>query len=122
MNATRPLQPDTLRDLRTLARFISLYCRTHHHDRPAGEVQLKTHDVQAIAGSELHLCPDCARLLAHAFVKRSVCPMHPKPACKHCPKHCYAPQYRQQIRQVMKSSGMRMLLTGRIDYLWHMFF
>lgn len=117
-----PQKPGLQRDLKTLAMFVGLYCQHHHGDQTREKVELKTHDVDAIAGKELHLCPECSRLLAHAFVKRSVCPMDPKPQCKHCPHHCYAPKYRQQIREVMKSSGMRLMLTGRVHYLLHLLF
>ena len=68
---------------------------------------MKTHDVQAIAGRAVNLCPECMKLLTHAFIKRTHCPMNPKPACKHCPSHCYHPTYRAQIREVMRFSGAR---------------
>ena len=110
------------RDLRMLALFIDLYCRHKHADAPRSEVVLRTHDVAAIAGKSVVLCPDCAKLLAHAFVKRTHCPMDPKPMCKHCPNHCYHPSYRQQIREVMKFSGRKMILGGRLDYLFHLLF
>ena len=66
------------KDLKTLAMFIGLYCRCEHKDRERTVVAMKTHDVKEIAGREVRLCPDCAKLLAHAFVKRSHCPMDPK--------------------------------------------
>jgi hypothetical protein len=109
-------------DLKTLALFIDLYCRYKHPDSPRRELQLLTHDVGLIAGKTIVLCPECTKLLAHAFVKRSHCPMHPKPMCKHCPSHCYHPTYRAQIREVMKFSGRKMLLSGRLDYLFHLLF
>lgn len=110
------------RDLKTLALFIRVYCTHRHADRQKQPVQMKRHDVAAIAGQPLELCEDCAKLLMHAFVKRSNCPMNPKPACKHCPDHCYHPAYRKQIQEVMKYSGRRMVLTGRLDYLYHLLF
>jgi hypothetical protein len=110
------------KDLRTLALFIELYCRYRHSGKPRDEVSLKTHDVSAIAGKSIVLCPECTKLLLHAFVKRSHCPMGPKPMCKHCPNHCYHPTYRAQIREVMKFSGRKMLLAGRLDYLFHLLF
>jgi hypothetical protein len=113
-----PLQ----KDLRTLATFIRIYCTHKHKDQPKAPVALNTHDVEAIAGRPILLCADCRKLLGHAFVKRSRCPMDPKPACKHCPSHCYHPAYRQRIRQVMKYSGRRLVLTGRLDYLYHLLF
>lgn len=110
------------RELRTLGRFIWLYCRDCHAERPKAEVVLKTHDIRAICRRKMDLCPSCAKLLAHAFVKRSHCPMDPKPMCKKCPNHCYAPRYRQEIRAVMRHSGRKMIMRGRIDYLFHLFF
>jgi len=109
------------RDLRLLAKFIAVYCQDRHGAAAKVPVNLKTHDVQAIHGKPLALCPSCRKLLAHAFVKRTRCPLEPKPACKHCPDHCYHPRYRQQMRQVMKYSGRRLTLTGRVDYLFHLF-
>ena len=116
------LQTELDKDLRTLALFISLYCRYRHQGDERTEVFLKTHDVAAIAGRHIQLCAQCQKLLTHAFVKRSHCPLNPKPACKHCPQHCYHPTYRAQIREVMKFSGRKMLFAGRLDYLFHLLF
>ncbi len=118
--ASPPLE--LLRDLKTLALFIDLYCRHKHEDAERKPVDLRTHDVALIAGRTIVLCPECTKLLAHAFVKRTHCPMDPKPMCKHCPNHCYHPTYRQQIREVMKFSGRKMVLGGRLDYLFHLLF
>src|SRR6476469_2157084 len=89
--------PELYQDLKTLALFINLYCSCKHVDVERKPVELKTHDASAIAGKTIVLCPECTKLLAHAFVKRSHCPMEPKPMCKHCPNHCYHPHYRAQI-------------------------
>jgi hypothetical protein len=110
------------RDLRTLVLFIRVYCREKHPEAIKRLTRLPTHDVQEIAGQVIALCPQCTQLLAHAMTKRSNCPMSPKPACKHCPSHCYHPAYRAQIRQVMKFSGRHLLLSGRLDYLLHLLF
>jgi hypothetical protein len=109
------------RDLRTLAKFIGVYCRHRHGDRGKQVTRLRTHDVAAIAGGPLLLCDECRKLLVHAFVKRTHCPMDPKPACKDCPEHCYHPKYRRQIREVMKYSGRRLVLSGRLHYLLHLY-
>lgn len=110
------------RDLKTLALFIDLYCRYRHRGSERREVELKTHDVPSIVGRDVVLCPECRKLLAHAFVKRSTCPMDPKPMCKHCPEHCYHPRYRAAIREVMRYSGRRLVMSGRLDYLFHLLF
>ncbi len=108
------------RDLKTLACFIRVYCTHKHADVPKTPAALQTHDVEAIAGGPLRLCDSCRKLLAHAFVKRTRCPLTPKPACKHCPSHCYHPGYRARIREVMRYSGRRLVMTGRLDYLLHL--
>ena len=110
------------RELRILARFIRLYCDDLHADQERQPATMRTHDVSAIAGREIVLCTSCAKLLQHAFTKRAHCTMDPKPMCKNCPEHCYAPDYRAQIRAVMRHSGKKMLRHGRLDYLLHLFF
>ncbi|MGD8395125.1 MAG: nitrous oxide-stimulated promoter family protein [Candidatus Eiseniibacteriota bacterium] len=107
-------------DLRTLATFIEIHCHGRHGDRPRAPVELRSHDIGATVGHVPQLCDACRRLLAHAFVKRTRCPLDPKPMCKKCPVHCYAPKYRHQIRRVMRYAGMRLLVTGRLHYLWHL--
>lgn len=115
--------PDTLvRDLKTLAKFIEVYCRHKHAEAQKAPVAVPGFDVDRLAKPDLALCADCRKLLTHAFVKRSHCPMHPKPACKHCPNHCYHPKYRAEIREVMKFSGRHLVLHGRVDYLVHLLF
>jgi hypothetical protein len=108
------------RDLRTLARFVTFYCNHVHPDAPRSPTRLRAIDVERICGRPVLLCKACGKLLAHAFVKRVQCPLDPKPACKKCPQHCYAPSYRAQIQEVMRFSGPRLLLRGRLDYLLHL--
>ena len=108
------------RDLATLVKFIDVYCQAHHQCQTP--VSMKSADIAAIAGKEVSLCPECAKLMKHALVKRSACPWDPKPQCKHCPEHCYAPVYQKMIRDVMRFSGMKLLLRGRVDYLLHLLF
>lgn len=117
-----PADRQLRRDLRTVARFVEVYCHGRHPDALKRAFWLPKWDVVAMIGRCPRLCDACRRLLAHAFVKRIHCPMDPKPACKHCPTHCYHPAHRETIRQVMKYAGPRLILRGRLDYLYHMFF
>jgi hypothetical protein len=114
--ATRKLR----RDVRTLVKFIELYCRTKHRGVPTDVVQWGGPGLAGILEGTARLCPDCGKLLAYALVKRVHCPLDPKPACKHCPSHCYRPRQRQAMRAVMAHSGRRLVLRGRLDYLWHL--
>ncbi len=113
----------TFNDLHLLIKFIEVYCQGHHSEQAECDLSfLKYVDLKELTNKLPDLCPDCQKLLTHALVKRSTCPMDPKPTCKHCTKHCYHPHYRQQIREVMKYSGKKLVLRGRIDYLIHLLF
>lgn len=109
-------------DLRTLALFIRVYCREKHGEESKRVVHREDHDLRKLAGRPVALCPECAKLLAHSFYKRTNCPMQPKPACKRCPCHCYHPKYRARIREVMRFSSRRLVLDGRLDLLFHLVF
>lgn len=118
----RPLPRKVRKDFKTLATFVELFCHDLHGEQPQAAMELKVCPPEQVMGRPVLLCPECRRLLAHAFVKRLNCPMDPKPACKHCPKHCYHPTYRQQMRAVMRHSGRKLVLSGRIDYLLQLLF
>ncbi len=78
------------RESRTVACMVSLYCRHRHHRRA--------------------LCPACRELLEYARERLSKCPFQEaKTTCARCPVHCYRPEMRARIREVMRYSGPRML-------------
>jgi len=109
-------------DVQTLATFIETYCHGNHSDAAKRLPTLRPQELALLGDKLPFLCEECHKLLTHAVVKRSHCPMDPKPACKHCSNHCYAPVYRQKIREVMKYSGRKLVLSGRVDYLLHLLF
>jgi len=84
---------------KTLSRFVAVYCRKKH-GAPKGE-----------------LCEECTALLSYGFSRLDQCPLDPKPKCKECPIHCYKPEYRTRIKEVMRFSGMYFVKRGRIDWL-----
>lgn len=56
------------------------------------------------------LCKECGELSAYAEKRLLSCLYGEiKPVCKDCPVHCYSPQRREQMRQVMQYSGPRMI-------------
>lgn len=110
------------KDLRVLVRFIRLYCGHRHAGAAKAPFALHGFNGRALGRRPAVLCPPCRKLLAHALVMRARCPLDPKPACKHCPVHCYHPTYRRNIREVMRYSGRRLVLSGRLDLLYHLLF
>jgi hypothetical protein len=109
------------KDLKVLALFTAVHCGAQH----AGEKSALPADEPGLQGLGLerfHLCGDCREFLDYAFTRRRRCPLDPKPTCKHCHLHCYRPGHREQVREIMRFSGRRLILRGRLDLLWHYFF
>lgn len=81
------------REARTVELMIRRYCRDHH-------------------STEGTLCPDCAALLDYALARLEHCPFQEgKSTCAKCPIHCYSPDKRNRIREVMRYAGPRLLWT-----------
>ena len=79
------------REKAMVSQMTALYCKKQHHTKQ-------------------DLCPDCAALDAYARQRSDRCHfMETKTFCSNCKVHCYQPQMREKIRQVMRFSGPRML-------------
>lgn len=71
--------------------MIELYCRDHGHGSPAP-------------------CESCAELVEYARHRLVKCPYgKDKPTCDQCPIHCYSPDRREQIREIMRYAGPRLI-------------
>lgn len=80
------------RERRTIQFMIGIHCRGQH---PPG-------------GS---LCARCQQLADYAMQRVAKCPFQKaKPTCVKCPIHCYSPTMREQVREVMRYAGPRMML------------
>lgn len=88
------------REKATVSMMIALYCRKNHGGHA--------------------LCPDCAALDAYARQRSDRCPMmETKTFCSNCKIHCYRPDMRARIREVMRFSGPRMIFHHPIMALRH---
>ena len=91
------------REKQTVQRMIELYC--HHH--------LK---VETMPEEYQHLAEFACRCLDHCKYGEN------KTACKNCPTHCYASKEREQIREIMRWAGPRMILYSPKDAIVHTFY
>lgn len=107
-------------DIRTLIRFVDIFCREHHNGE-RNPFSFRLYDLKEIEKKEISLCPDCAKLLNYGLAMRLKCPHDPKPMCKKCETQCYKGEYKEKIREIMKFSGMYMIKHGRVDLLYHYF-
>ena len=57
------------------------------------------------------LCPGCQELLQYATARLERCKFgENKPTCKKCPIHCYRPQMKERMREVMRWAGPKGLI------------
>jgi hypothetical protein len=92
----------TIREKKTVAVMIGMYCRAHH---PGGRTP----------------CAECSQLREYALRRIERCRFgSSKPVCAKCPVHCYAADQRERIRRVMRFAGPRMLLAHPLLALLHL--
>lgn len=83
--------------------MISLYCIKNH--RLEGGM----------------MCARCRELLEYAKSRSEHCPfMENKTFCANCKVHCYKPEMRERIREVMRFSGPRILFYHPVLAMWHL--
>lgn len=89
------------REKKTVSLMIRLYCRKKH-------------------GSKSGLCTECRRLSDYAAMRSDKCPfMETKTFCSNCRVHCYKPEMREKIREVMRFSGPRMIFYHPVMAVRH---
>jgi hypothetical protein len=91
-----------IREKNTVEAMIRIYCHDQH----------KTSD-------EL-LCTECRGLLDYANSRLNRCPFNAdKTTCANCKIHCYRPDMKEKIRDVMRYSGPRMICHHPVLALLH---
>ena len=92
-----------IREKQMVSEMITLYCRKKHHTKDG-------------------LCEQCAELKAYAHMRSDKCPfMESKTFCANCRVHCYQKEKREQIKEVMRIAGPRMLFHHPVAALRHAF-
>jgi len=90
------------REKATMQIMLKMYCKRHH---------------QSAAG----LCPECQVLSDYALSRLTHCKFgESKPTCGKCTVHCYKPEMRQKIIEVMRYAGPRMPLNHPIIAIKHL--
>ena len=92
--------------------MVEIYCKGNHR-------------VQDVESGETWngdgLCPQCQALVEYAQRHATNCRYgQDKTLCVNCPTHCYAKRQREQIRQVMRYAGPRMLTRHPIMAVRHL--
>jgi len=81
---------------KTVGKMIYIYCAAKH-------------------GTSEALCANCAELNKYAQIKLERCRFgEDKPTCQKCMVHCYKPEMKIRIQEVMRFSGPRMILRSPV--------
>ena len=90
------------REISIVTKMIEVYCKKKH-------------------GTKDGLCPECQELLDYATMRSNHCPfMETKTFCANCHVHCYKPEMRERIKNVMRFCGPRMLLYYPLATIRHL--
>lgn len=99
------LQQKVKKEQETVELMIRLYCKGNHRT------------------SKGQLCEKCKELLEYSQSRSANCPfMENKTFCNNCKVHCYKPEMREQIKQVMRYSGPRMIFHHPVMAIQHMYY
>jgi len=89
------------REKEVVSLMIRLYCKKKH-------------------GTKSGLCEECQTLNDYAALRSDKCPfMEKKTFCSNCRVHCYKPDMREKIRDIMRFSGPRMIFHHPIMAIRH---
>jgi hypothetical protein len=98
--------PRLRREQRTIEAMLHIWCEAHPMHLRAGARQL---------------CAGCEGLFEYASYRLARCPYgEEKPTCKKCPIHCYTKDKREQMHEVMRFAGPRMLLRHPVLAYFHL--
>lgn len=88
------------KEKQTVTFMIAFYCKHKHNTN--------------------QLCNNCNLLTQYALKQLDNCKYgNNKTACRDCKTHCYKPEMRQKIREVMRYSGPRMIFYAPILTIKH---
>ena len=104
-------------------RWVGEDGRVHFGDRPPAEsdsepmVHIYCKNKHGI---ESELCSECSELFEYAKMRLDKCPFQEKKStCAKCLVHCYQPEMREKVKQVMRYAGPRMLLHHPVLAIHH---
>ena len=89
------------RKIITVSVMISMYCRAKH--------------------GSIALCKQCSDIREYSIEKIWMCKIKTAgTSCSSCKVHCFSDSFREQIREVMRYSGPRMIFSHPILAIRHL--
>ncbi len=86
---------------RTVGVMIRIYCSSFHKTETS--------------------CDECKSLMLYTEKRTENCKFgNEKPSCKDCPVHCFSPEMKEKIKEVMRFSGPRMIYKHPVMAFLHL--
>ncbi len=113
---------EVARDVITLAGMTEIFCADHHDQSAREPFESEATKAGVYPTKKIpRLCPECAAHLRYGEVRRALCRREPRPACKTCANHCYAPAERAWQKRAMAYAGPRAMFRGHaIEAIRHL--
>lgn len=113
---------EVARDIVTLAGMTEIYCADHHDDSLRTPYESEAVRAGVYPAHKIpRLCPECAAHTRYGEVRRALCRREPRPSCKTCSNHCYAPAEQAFQRKAMAYAGPRAMFRGHaIEAIRHL--
>lgn len=90
------------REKKTLEVMINLYCQENHNQQHVP-------------------CAQCQELFDYAQKRIQNCILgDKKTTCAKCPVHCFKPEYKEEIKKVMRYSGPKMIYKHPLLAIYHL--
>jgi hypothetical protein len=87
-----PTHKRMIREKKTITYMVDIYCKGLHN-------------------TDGTLCPECQEFKQYTHMRLDKCPFQEKKStCGKCTIHCYRPDMKQKVREIMRYSGPRLLL------------
>ena len=91
------------REKKIIKLMINIYCRKKHKSK------------------KNEFCDECNELLEYAHTRLDFCKFGDnKSTCGKCTIHCYKKDMRAKIKEVMRFSGIRLIIYNPIELVRHM--
>lgn len=92
------------KEKRVIELMIKIYCKKKHKNKEG-------------------LCDECQELFEYAHKRLTYCKFGDKKStCAKCPIHCYKPDMKLKVKEVMRFSGPRLIIYNPIELIRHMFY
>lgn len=102
MNSCKDKLKSWKREKKLIPEMIKMFCHSKHGTK----------------GKQI--CSDCEALTDYALFRLEKCPFkEDKKFCSFCKIHCYKPDMRSKIKEVMKYSGPRMIFRHPVFAFSH---